>query len=166
MIIKKLILGVLDTNCYILFKDNNAIIIDPADNYKFIIDSCNKLNVIGILVTHHHPDHICALKYLEDYYNLKHNNFDNSIFKYKVLKTPGHTDDSISFYFEEEKVLFSGDFIFNGSIGRFDFENSNEEDMKKSLDFISTLPDDIIVYPGHGEKTILGKEKRHFKDYF
>lgn len=166
MKINCLVLGMLGTNCYILENNNEIIIIDPADQSDKIINFCNGKKVVEILVTHHHFDHIGALNDLEKYYNLKHNNFHSSNFNYEVIKTPGHTDDLVTFYFKKDKVMFCGDFIFNGSIGRYDFENSSIEDMKKSLDIISKYPDDIILYPGHGDKTILGNEKRHFKYYF
>ena len=165
MNIDVLILGYLDTNCYIITKDNKTIIIDPADESEKIIDFCKDKNVTEILVTHHHPDHIGALDTIEKHFNLKHNQFIKSI-DYEVITNPGHTDDSISFYFKDDKFLFCGDFIFHGSIGRFDFPNSSETDMKNSLDMISKYPDDITLYPGHGPKTNLGTEKGNFKYFF
>ena len=166
MNIKTLVLGPLSTNCYIVTLGTNAIIIDPADDAKKIIKECEKYNVKEILVTHHHFDHIGALEELEKFYNLKHNDFDNSTFDYKVIKTPGHTNDSISIYFQEENVLFSGDFIFEGTIGRYDFESSNIDDMKNSLELIKKYPKDTIIYPGHGNKTILKNETINFNYYF
>lgn len=165
MKIKTLILPPLDNNCYIVTKDNNAIIIDPSSSKEKIIKACEPYNVIEILVTHHHFDHVGALKELEDYYHIKHNDFKNT-FDYEVIKTPGHSEDSISFYFAKEKVLFSGDFLFCSSIGRVDFPESNPLEMINSLEMIKTYPDDITVYPGHGAKTNLGQEKRHFSNYY
>ena len=86
---------------------------------------------------------------------------DGILLKFDVIYTPGHTDDSITFYFEKEKVMFVGDFIFKGSIGRLDF-GGNETDMKNSLKLIKKYPDDIIIYPGHNESTILGLEKNNY----
>ena len=103
---------------------------------------------------------------MEDKFNLKHNSEHIEGFNYNVIKNPGHTMDSISFYFEENKILFAGDFIFNGSIGRYDFPESSAVDMQNSLEMISSYPDDITIYPGHGPHTILGNEKRLFKYYF
>ena len=166
MKIKTLCLGKLETNCYIIYDDRgNAIIIDPADETQKIIENCNNLNVKQILVTHHHFDHVGALKDIEEHYHLKHNVFKYKIFDYEVINTPGHTDDSISFYFPKAKWLFCGDFIFKGSIGRFDFRSSNFTDMQKSLIMISNYPDDITVFPGHGDTTKLGLEKNNFKYY-
>ena len=62
--------------------------------------------------------------------------------------------------------MFVGDFIFKNSIGRFDFPESNPIHMLNSLMLISKYPDDITLYPGHGDSTILGKEKENFKKYF
>ena len=131
-----LIIGELNTNCYILKKDRDIIIIDPAANSEVIINKCINYNVVGILVTHHHFDHIGALKEIEKNYDLIHNSFTIPNFNFTVLKTPGHTMDSISFYFPEEKILFSGDFIFKGTIGRCDFPESNIKDMQDSLNKI------------------------------
>ena len=79
----------------------------------------------------------------------------------KVLHTPGHTPGSCVFYFEKEKVLFSGDTIFRGTCGRTDFPMSSEEDMKKSLvKVLSSLPEDVTVYPGHAFPTTVENEKR------
>ena len=166
MKIEKLVLGPLETNCYIVSINNDAIVIDPADEIEKICLALKDYNLKGILVTHHHFDHVGALKDLEDRFNLKHNSEYIEGFNYNVIKNPGHTMDSISFYFEENKILFAGDFIFNGSIGRYDFLESSAVDMQKSLEMISSYPDDITIYPGHGPHTILGNEKRLFKYYF
>lgn len=166
MEIKTLVLGDLRTNCYILTKDNYALIIDPASDAEVIKKVCTNYNVEGILVTHHHFDHVLALPELEKYYNLKHNNFKEKHFNYEVIETPGHASDSLSFYFPEKKVLFSGDFLFYHTIGRCDLETSNVSDMIKSLNKIKKYPDDLIVYPGHGKSTILGEEKSRFSNYF
>lgn len=163
--IEKLVLGYLDTNCYIVSSNNKAIIIDPADNCEQIINFCKKYEVIEIIVTHHHFDHIGALNELENYYNLKHNDFSKKTLNYEIIKTPGHTDDSISIFFPDEKILFSGDLIFYHSIGRYDFPNSNYENLKESLNIISKLPIDTIIYPGHGPETTLNEEIERFKYY-
>ena len=97
-------------------------------------------------------------------YNIKHNNYQDSNFQ--IIKCPGHSKDSISFYFQNLKIMFCGDFIFKNSIGRMDLEGGNEREMLESLNMISTYEDNIILYPGHGDKTTLKEEKRHFKYYF
>lgn len=165
MKIKKLVLGILNTNCYIVIKNDNCLIIDPASDADAIINACKPYHVKGILVTHHHFDHIGALSKLESYYKLKHNTFNDN-FGYEVIKTPGHASDSLTFYFKKEKIMFTGDFLFYNTCGRCDLETSNVNDMLKSLNKIKEYPNDIIIYPGHGKYTILGEEKPLFDTYF
>ena len=165
MKIKRLILGSLETNCYILENNNEILIIDPADDYEEIIKAIDNKKILGVIVTHYHFDHVGALpnfkdKYkIYDYNNLSDNN-EIGNFKFKRLITKGHTDDSISIYFEKDKVLFSGDFIFKHEIGRCDL-GGNVEDMKKSIEYIKKFPKDITIYPGHGEKTTLEDELKN-----
>ncbi len=158
MQIKKLVLGELATNCYLIIKDNKCLIIDPADGASKIIEATKNYQVESILVTHHHFDHIGALKTLEDYYHLKHNNHQNS-FDYEVIATPGHTKDCLTFYFKNEKIMFTGDFLFYHSYGRVDL-GGNAYDMANSLNLIKKYPDDIIIYPGHGPISSLREEKK------
>jgi hydroxyacylglutathione hydrolase len=75
----------------------------------------------------------------------------------KVMHTPGHSRGSISLL--GEKAVFTGDTLFLGSIGRTDFPESSEMDMRLSLKKLASLSDDLAVYPGHGPVTELGKEK-------
>ncbi len=77
----------------------------------------------------------------------------------KIILTPGHTPGSVSFYFPKEKILFSGDTLFKRGIGRYDFSYSNKRDLDESLKKLSKLPEDTIVYPGHGEETDIKDEK-------
>ncbi|MDI6846980.1 MAG: MBL fold metallo-hydrolase [Candidatus Bathyarchaeia archaeon] len=76
----------------------------------------------------------------------------------KVMHTPGHSRGSISLLGEKE--VFTGDTLFAGSIGRTDFPESSELDMKFSLRELADLPDHFVVYPGHGPVTTIGEEKR------
>ena len=76
----------------------------------------------------------------------------------KVMHTPGHSRGGISLLGEEE--VFTGDTLFAGSIGRMDFPESSELDMKLSLRKLTNLPNHLVVYPGHGPATTIGEEKR------
>jgi len=79
--------------------------------------------------------------------------------RFKVLFTPGHSPDEISLY--GHGVLFSGDTLFNAGIGRTDFPGCSYEQLEHSIQTkLYTLPDDTVVYPGHGPATTIGREKR------
>jgi glyoxylase-like metal-dependent hydrolase (beta-lactamase superfamily II) len=76
----------------------------------------------------------------------------------EVIHTPGHTPGSCCFRLPEG--VFSGDLVFRGSIGRFDFPNSSEDDMVASLRRFLALPDALTVHPGHGPDTTVDLERR------
>lgn len=79
--------------------------------------------------------------------------------KLQVIHTPGHTQGSVFFYCEEEKVAFSGDTLFLASIGRTDLEGGSTPDILDSLqNKVSKLPWDTTVYPGHGPSTTIRVE--------
>ncbi len=79
----------------------------------------------------------------------------------KVLFTPGHSPASISFYNEEAGVVIGGDVLFQGSIGRTDLPGGDFDTLAKSIkEKLYVLPDDVIVYCGHGPSTTIGVEKR------
>ena len=157
--------GELETNCYLLDINNNVVIIDPGDDFLKIKKAIGSRKVVGLLITHFHFDHIGALEEVISYYDLHINQVNDKHFKYKTIETPGHTMESKTFYFEKEKMMFVGDFIFYNSIGRTDLGGSDKL-MQQSLDNITKYPDDIIIYPGHGPQTTLGVEKNNFKYYF
>ncbi len=80
--------------------------------------------------------------------------------KFKVLHTPGHTKGSCCYYIEEANVLISGDTIFNTSVGRTDFPTGSSNELLRSIrDRIFVLPDETVVYPGHGDSTTIAYEK-------
>ena len=73
---------------------------------------------------------------------------------------PGHSPGSIGLYFKATGVLIGGDTLFQGSIGRTDFPTSEPEAMVASLRRLLTLPDETLVYPGHGPSTTIGQERQ------
>jgi len=202
MEIKKIICGVITNNNYILIKGNDCLIVDLSDfeSIDKVIEE-SKLNVLGVLLTHTHWDHLLGVeKFVEKYkvpVYLSSNrpnyimdaNFDYTIKKYGirtrfdidkiemkyldegkqkignfeffVIDTPGHTTCSIVYYFQTEKVMFTGDFLFKNTIGITNTQLSNKEQMKESLKKIKVYPSDVTVYPGHGENTNLKHEKIH-----
>ena len=162
MNIKKIVVGQLEENCYILEKNNKCIIIDPGDEASKIVDNI-KYPVVGILITHCHFDHVGALQELKEKYNIKENNYNIEGFKFEVINTPGHTNDSKTFYFKDENIMFVGDFIFKNGVGRMDLPTGSEKDMLDSLNMIFKYPEDIIIYPGHGDCTTLKDEKNNMQ---
>lgn len=93
--------------------------------------------------------------------------FDGDIITFGNLQleaicVPGHSPGSLAFYCREKLVLFSGDVLFQGSIGRADLQGGNFEELKENIcNRLFTLPDDVAVYPGHGPSTTIGYEKRN-----
>ncbi|SFN00104.1 MBL fold metallo-hydrolase [Thermodesulforhabdus norvegica] len=78
----------------------------------------------------------------------------------EVLETPGHTPGHVSFYLKDRRIIFVGDTLFAGSIGRTDFPGGSYEELIKSVrNKIFPLGDDVVVYPGHGPKTTVGRER-------
>ncbi len=83
-------------------------------------------------------------------------------FTIRVIETPGHTPGSVSFYLKKERILFTGDTLFaGGSVGRTDFSYSDKEELGQSIATLLSLPDDTIIYPGHGEPTTVKNEKEY-----
>lgn len=93
--------------------------------------------------------------------------FDGDIITFGNLQieaicVPGHSPGSLALYCREKRVLFSGDVLFQGSIGRADLQGGNFEELKENIcNRLFTLPDDVAVYPGHGPSTTIGYEKRN-----
>ena len=80
----------------------------------------------------------------------------------QVIKTPYHTEGSVCFYLKDSKILFSGDSLFKGSVGRMDFVTSKPELFEQSLRIILSFPGDTLVYPGHEDTTTIGEEKKNY----
>lgn len=90
-------------------------------------------------------------------------NFQGFSIPIQVIHTPGHTKGSVCYYFNESNdnpTLFTGDVLFNGSVGRTDLYGGSSSQMCISLDRLSKMADDIVVCPGHGAVTDIGNEKR------
>ena len=154
--------GQLEANCYILEKDGKILIIDPGDDYSKINQKIQNKEIVKILITHHHPDHIGALNHFDKnliFENPKEQAYTFGPFSFTVIKTKGHTTDSVTYYFKKGQIMFTGDFLFKGTIGRTDMFGGNMEEMKQSIDKIKKYPNDITIYPGHGPSTNLKYEK-------
>ena len=124
MEIKRLIVGMVQTNCYIAVhpETKEAVIVDPGDEAAF----------------------------------------EAAGYTFQMLHTPGHTEGSCCYYVKSEKVLFSGDTLFEGSYGRIDFPTGSGRQMIHSVaDILLNLPDDTNVYPGHMGYTTIADEKQY-----
>lgn len=87
-------------------------------------------------------------------------NIQSQMSNLELLETPGHTPGSVSLYFPEEKILFSGDTLFCMGYGRTDLPGGNTAELIASLQTLFALPADVQVYPGHGQRTTIGAERR------
>ena len=167
MEIKRVITGALDENCYVLVNNGNCLVVDPGADYIKIREEIGDNKVLGVLITHSHFDHIGALRNfltkrsikIFKRSNLEEKEYTVGDFKFKCIHTPGHSKDSVTFYFEEDNAMFVGDFIFEGSIGRVDLPGGSNSEMIESLKKFLDTDVDYNIYPGHVETTTLNKEK-------
>lgn len=166
MEIIKIVTGALDENCYVLKKNNSCLVIDPGDDYPVIKEKIGDCKVLAVLITHSHFDHIGALRNfltkrstkIFKKSSLKEKEYEIGDFCFQCIYTPGHSADSVSFYFKETNDLFVGDFIFKDSIGRCDLPTGSQTSMNESIEKIKKYDKEIKVYPGHGDTTTLGYE--------
>ncbi|WP_456480115.1 MBL fold metallo-hydrolase [Nautilia sp.] len=176
--------GEFYTNCYII---DRKIIIDPGVGaFEFVKKHVKE--PVAVINTHGHFDHVWDNKKIKEFYNipiyihtkdafmLEKDPFgydvpeskadflmEEGVYKigdYEVLirHFPGHTPGSVTVEIGEN--MFSGDFIFDGGIGRVDFPYSNPSDMKKSIEKFLQIPYDKKILPGHGPTTTVAKAKK------
>ncbi len=133
-----------------LKKELKAEFLAHKDDFFFIEDGENAARRWGIEIAQPpKPD-----RYIEDGEKIKVGNYELT-----VIHTPGHSPGGVSFHYN--RMLFGGDTLFQGSIGRTDFRKGSFEDLANSIKTrLYTLPDDTIVYTGHGPLTTIGDEKR------
>lgn len=164
MHIEKVETGPLEENCYVASVNNDCLIIDPGDEFYKIKELVGDKKVLAVLITHYHFDHIGALEDVKQYYDVNvidyRSNKNQKIgsFSFEIILTPGHKEDAVTYYFKSDEIMFVGDFIFKGSIGRCDLEGGNFVEMKKSLNMIKEYNLDTKLYLGHGEHTTLKEE--------
>jgi len=186
-------MGAYQTNCYILSVNNKDYIIDPGiDATAWVMQ--NVKNPVAILNTHGHFDHVWSNKELSQKLNIpiycpKDDAFmlENDPFNYETPKSkasfllkpdskvkiedeeftfwhfPGHTPGCSVIEFND--IWFSGDFLFKGSIGRWDFPYSSKEDMVKSLQKVKRFKSNKKLLPGHDASSTL-KEEQKYIDYW
>lgn len=205
IVVKRMVVGPVCTNCYIVRRNdsNKAVIVDPGEDFQRIkgyIEN-DKLEPVGILLTHGHFDHIGAADDLKKQYGVKiyaHKdekdivNSDLNLggvfgcptgcdvdffvkegekivfdeMEFEVIHTPGHTKGSCCFLMRNEKILFSGDTLFEGSHGRTDFPTGSQSQIIRSItEKLLVLDEDVKVYPGHEYETTIGNEKKYYAFY-
>ncbi|EIM3966870.1 MBL fold metallo-hydrolase, partial [Campylobacter jejuni] len=174
--------GVYETNCYILFTPKGEFIIDPGTDALLFIKKHVK-KPLAILNTHGHYDHIWDNAKVKKEYNIPiyihkndafmlHDDFNQGYdssdadflvdnedilnicgvdFKFHFL--PGHTPGCTMIEIVGKNIMFSGDFLFYRSIGRWDFPYSDANLMKQSLEKVMTYKEDFKLLPGHGQET-------------
>ncbi len=200
MILKTLIVGPIQSNCYIIGceRTREAAVIDPGGDADSILITLAKdrLRCVYIINTHGHFDHSADNKRLKEVTGAQllihyadapmilHQSMNRGMWgthlenspppdrylnegdiitfgdiSLKVLNTPGHSPGSISLV--TDKIVFVGDTLFAGSIGRTDFPGGDHEGLLRNVrKKIFTLGDDVVVYPGHGPKTTVGRERK------
>ena len=189
MEIRTLQLGMLQTNCYIAWAKNarGCVVVDPGDEPERVVQCLEALgrNPEAIVLTHGHFDHIGGVAALQETYRCPVYLHDGDLhlpltmtgsqltgtthyaegdmlllagLKIKVIHTPGHTPGSVCLLCED--VMFSGDTLFAGSIGRTDFPGSDHRAMMQSLVRLANLSGNYRVLPGHAEESTLDEERR------
>lgn len=197
-IVEQIVVGPFAVNTYLVWRNENrqCLIIDPGAEGNLLQRRIAKeqLTPLAILLTHAHPDHLGALAFLKEQYQIPvylHQAdrellenaptlgmllglgnieippgatfFDDSAklqignFTIETIPTPGHTPGSTCF--RMANYLFSGDTLFQGSVGRVDLPGGSFAALQDSLRRLAHLPDEICIYPGHGPQTTLGVEK-------
>jgi hydroxyacylglutathione hydrolase len=179
--IQKIHVGEKDTNCYVVAcsDSHEAVVIDPGDDAPKILGQLRGLTVKWIAFTHAHPGHTGAKEpikdathaatamhladataYLKsaDHYLVGGDSIPFGAFALQVLATPGHTPGGLCFRVGNH--VFTGDTLLQGKIGRVDLPGSSPQQMLLSLHGqLLTLPDNTVVYPGHGPNTTIGAER-------
>lgn len=180
-------MGSYQTNCYIIDTGGKQIIIDPGVDASAWVKA-TAANPVAILNTHGHFDHVWSNQALKEHFDIPlytpkgdvmllstsqwmpglppsvpdvevdgDEVFDIGGIRVQFRHFPGHCPGCSTI--EIGDVMFSGDFIFKGSIGRVDFPYSSPEAMKASLRKFMQLDYDKPVYPGHGEPTTIRAEQ-------
>ncbi len=181
--IERLELGPFGTNAYIVIcqKTRDSVLIDAPAEASTIIDSLKGTTPRYILVTHNHVDHIDALAELcsrlkaplavhaSDAGNLPSppekllshgDTVSAGNLRFEILHTPGHTPGSLCF--KVNHYLISGDTIFRGGPGKTWSPANFKQIIKSITEEIFVLPDDVSIYPGHGNSTSVKRERDEF----
>ena len=134
----------------------------------------------AILLTHSHWDHTLGVPALverfgipvksaqaetgafpaEPFFGEDGNDAGAALYGFKVIATPGHTPDSVCYYNETEHILFTGDTLFAGSIGRTDLPGGDyDSEIRSIMEKLIFLPGETEIYPGHGPSSTIARER-------
>lgn len=185
LIVRKIEVGTMENNVYVLEcpETHDAFLVDGCFEPDVILDGAAGANVIGILQTHGHGDHVQALPDLkerlgvpvyahpgDDYpipIDTQLSDGDELTFgarSLQVVHTPGHTPGGTCFL--SGRHLVSGDTLFPGGPGN---TWGNKDAFAQIIDSVEkklfVLPDDTLVYPGHGKDTTIGAERSHLQEW-
>lgn len=172
--VRKMNVGPYDNNVYVLIDGGEALIVDASAPPERVDADLDGARVVGIAMTHGHPDHTVHLDALHDAFGapvLVHppgwhgevspvadgDEVRVGATTLKVLHTPGHTADSICLY--TPGFLFSGDTLFPAGPGNTNGDAARFAQVMESLGRLFALPDDTRVCPGHGLDTTIGRER-------
>ena len=191
MKIKRFTGGTLESNGYVLYvrEGGSCFIIDPGYDPKVFLGYIRdmKLDLKGIILTHHHYDHTGAVDRIKnetgcpvylhredcdmygnqvDVYMEDDDIIDLDGLQLEVIHTPGHTRGSVCIFDGKDRVCFTGDTIFNVDLGRTDLEDGSEEQMIRSItEIIDRWPNDIMIYPGHGDGCTMKKVRKINREF-
>jgi glyoxylase-like metal-dependent hydrolase (beta-lactamase superfamily II) len=185
--IHEVVVGPVDNNVYVLrcTETGDAVLLDAANEHDRLLELCRRLGVRRVLETHGHWDHIQAVPQLRDAgYSVGVTAADAAMLpsydevidddavievgrlRLHTILTPGHTPGSMCFQVEGHPVLFSGDTLFPGGPGNTTFEGGDFPTIIESIDRrLFTLPPEMIVLPGHGDRTTIGAERPHLQEW-
>ncbi len=181
----------VDNNVWLVGDDDEVIIIDAAHSAANITEAVGDRNVIAVIATHGHNDHVTAAPELaiethapillhpgddvlwkethpeERYWHLDDNQrIAVAGTELQVIHTPGHSPGSVSLYLPEADTLFSGDTLFQGGPGATGRSYSDFPTIIDSIrERILSLPEDTRVHTGHGDPTSVGSEAPHLAEW-
>ncbi len=181
----------VDNNIWLIGDDSDVVIVDAAHQVAPIVDAVAGRNVIAVVCTHGHNDHVTVAPVLGEqlhcpvllhpgddvlwkmthpddaYRHLDDNQrVDVAGTEIQVIRTPGHSPGSCCLYMPEAGVLFSGDTLFSGGPGATGRSFSDFPTIVDSIrDRLFTLPEETLVHTGHGDGTTIGAEAPHLAEW-